>query len=510
MPSCSLALATISALLSRVEARRLALASADRQHKATLGQFLTPAATARLMAGMSQVHRDHIRVLDAGAGVGSLTAAWVAGLAQRTQLPKRVTLTAYEIDAAAQDLLRDTLTDCAAACAELGVACDWNLRGDDFVEAMVTALDRNLFQTGRPAFDIAILNPPYKKFRSESRVRAALRCLGIETGNLYTAFLALVVEALAPEGEVVAITPRSFCNGPYFRRFREYLLGRVSLTRIHTFESRDRAFRDDDVLQENLILRAVRTRSQQPTVRLTESRGPEEPLGRAADVAFEKVVRPMDRERFIHLILDERGHELAAKMLSLPCTLDDLGLAVSTGRVVDFRAAEWLRHEPDPSTAPLIYPTHFASGRIAWPKPGLKKPNAIVRCAESEDLMVPSGVYVLVKRFSSKEEPRRIVAAAFDGETVRCEVVGFENHLNYYHARGRPLDASLAWGLTLFLNSTPVDALFRQFNGHTQVNATDLRSLRYPSISLLRGLGAGSLGALPDQAAIDGLVGLLL
>lgn len=493
----------IERLLDHVEARRHALAARDLEHKAALGQFFTPAPTARLMAGMCQSHRAHLRVLDAGAGVGSLTAAWVASLAQRARRPGRVTLTAYELDQALHPALRATLADCAAACRELGIACDVDLRGADFIEAMVAALDRDASSTGRPAFDVAILNPPYRKFRSESRPRALLRRLGIETGNLYTAFLSLAVEALAPGGELVAITPRSFCNGPYFRPFREHLLARVSLTRVHTFESRAHAFRDDGVLQENLILRAVRGRPQQERVLLTESRTPEERPARTAEVPFRRIVRPADPEQFIHLAIDEDDHALAALMQALPCSLDDLGLTVSTGRVVDFRAREWLRARPGRGTAPLIYPAHFHAGRIGWPSAGARKPNAIVRCAHTAGLLVPAGVYVLVKRFSSKEEPRRVVASAFDPADVPCEEVGFENHLNYYHARGRPLDAALAWGLTWFLDSTAVDTYFRQFNGHTQVNATDLRALRYPTAAALRALGAGGPGVLPAQDELD-------
>ena len=48
---------------------------------------------------------------------------------------------------------------------------------------------------------------------------------------------------------------------------------------------------------------------------------------------------------------------------------------------------------------------------------------------------------------------------------------------------------NLARGLALFLNSSLVDRYFRQFNGHTQVNAADLRSLRYPDRSTLEQLG---------------------
>jgi adenine-specific DNA-methyltransferase len=124
--------------------------------------------------------------------------------------------------------------------------------------------------------------------------------------------------------------------------------------------------------------------------------------------------------------------------------------------------------------------------------------------------MVPAGVYVLVGRFSAKEERRRIVAAVFDHKLVPCEVVGFENHLNYFHERGAPLDQTLAWGLSAFLNCSPLDIYFRQFNGHTQVNATDLRSLRYPRRNALIALGRRVQGSLPAQDALDALVAEIL
>jgi adenine-specific DNA-methyltransferase len=223
-------------------------------------------------------------------------------------------------------------------------------------------------------------------------------------------------------------------------------------------------------------------------------------------VPFCRVVRPDDPECFIHLVPNEEGHALELAMEKLPCTLERLGLTVSTGRVVDFRAREWLRPDPGPRTVPLIYPTHFERGFVTWPKTGSRKPNAIVLDAASADLMVPSGVYVLVKRFSSKEEPRRVVAALFDPDRAPCKVVGFENHLNYFHERGEPLDRTLALGLAGFLNSSPLDTYFRQFNGHTQVNATDLRTLRYPSRSALIGLGKRLADSMPEQAVLDRIV----
>ena len=44
----------------------------------------------------------------------------------------------------------------------------------------------------------AIANPPYRKISSESAERRALRCVGIETSNLYTGFVALTLRCLVP------------------------------------------------------------------------------------------------------------------------------------------------------------------------------------------------------------------------------------------------------------------------------------------------------------------------
>jgi adenine-specific DNA-methyltransferase len=116
-------------------------------------------------------------------------------------------------------------------------------------------------------------------------------------------------------------------------------------------------------------------------------------------------------------------------------------------------------------------------------------------------------VYLLTKRFTSKEERRRLVACLLDPESVDADWLGFENHLNYFHANGHGLDRNLALGLFAFLNSTVVDQFFRRFSGHTQVNANDLRKLAYPDRKTLEAMAAEIRTLDLSQQEIDELVG---
>lgn len=488
------------ALLDAVDAARHRHREAvDGAHQAAMGQYLTPRVTALRMAAMFDLPQPIIRVLDAGAGAGGLTAALVATLIARPQPPKELDLTAVELDAAMIPALRQTLAACEEVARAHGVTCRSRIIEEDFLRLASDALANPLWEPAAGEYDAAILNPPYKKINTTSAARRHLEQVGLVTTNLYAGFVGLAVAQLAPGGEYVAITPRSWCNGAYFAPFRRWLFARTSLEAVHVYGRRDAAFADDAVLTENVIYRGVRG-PQAPMVTITESAGPEAPISGELVVPFERVVRPEDPHGYVHLTTEDAGHDAAEAMRALPCTLATLGIRVSTGRVVDFRANEWLRQEPAEGDAPLIYPGHFGQPHVEWPKLGAKKPNSLAPGAPDE-LFVPAGHYTLVKRFSSKEERRRIVATVLDPAHVPGDRIGLENHLNYFHAMGQPLDAELAYGLAVYLNTDTVDVAFRQFSGHTQVNATDLRTLRYPSLATLRGAGAAVLAGHPADAA---------
>lgn len=474
----------------------------DPERRAQLGQFMTPPATARLMASMFEAKNKTLRLLDAGAGVGSLTAAFINEICNRHHKPTNIHATAYEIDATLIGYLRNTLEECRSTCANQGVSFDFDVHERDFIDEGTRQLRHEMFISVQ-RFDCAIVNPPYKKINSDSEMRMALRELGVETSNLYTAFLAVVLKLLDRGGELVAITPRSFCNGAYFKPFRKLLLETLAIRRIHLFESRERAFSEDEVLQENVILHGVKAASDDTVVTLSSSTGPDDEFSAVREVRHEQLVRADDPERFFHLVPDELAASIAEQIGRLHWTLAEHDIEVSTGRVVDFRAKPLLRACPDAGTVPLIYPLNLKNGIVQWPMVGAKKPQALALLAGADELLVPGGTYVLVKRFSAKEETKRIVAALLEPGITNGQPLAFENHLNYFHRHGAGLPLSLARGLAAFLNSTLVDLYFRQFSGHTQVNATDLRNLRYPTRSQLEALGVKTGDDFPEQDLLD-------
>jgi len=415
-----------------------------------------------------------VRLLDAGAGIGSLTAAFISRWESDA-----MAISAYEIDPALAVYLQETL-------GRYGANISATVIERDFIKDSVFHLKLGKRAQG---FTHAILNPPYKKIGSDSEHRALIRAVGLETVNLYTAFLGLALDLMATGGEIVAIIPRSFCNGLYYKPFREWMLERSAVEHIHLFHSRTSAFNDDEVLQENVIIKLARGKKQGKVTITTSSDTSFADL-ESNDYLFAEIVHIDDEQKFIHVPVSPSHSGIGGVPLAKK-SLAEIGLQVSTGPVVDFRHKEFLRAQPESGAVPLLYPAHFSNGALEWARQS-KKPNAIVNNAETKKWLYPNGAYTVVRRFSSKEERRRVVAHVVKPGAFKGTAIGFENHLNVFHSGKKGIDTNVAHGLSLFLNSTAVDDYFRRFSGHTQVNATDLRLLRYPEVAELELLGQWS------------------
>lgn len=461
------------------------------ERKSQLGQFMTPSPIAEFMASLFDGVDSDVRLLDAGAGIGSLSLAL---LERSIGKASSVHLDAWEIERMLLPYLKSNLLHFQNRASRRGLDMEFRIHEGDFIEDAVLDIAANRNRV----YSHCIINPPYKKISSNSKHRFLLRKAGIETVNLYSAFLALCIRLLGDNGQLVAIVPRSFCNGTYYKPFRRYLLERCCVSHLHVFESRRKAFEDDGVLQENVIVKLVKGLPQ-TTVKVSSSSDSSFCDYLVREVEANDVISKEDSDYFIKIPTTSGLMPWPALFSS---SLEDNALEVSTGPVVDFRVRGHCSAKPTAHCSPLLYPQHFIGGELCHPRE-IKKPNWISVNAETLKLLMPMACYTVVKRFTSKEEKRRVVAYVVDPRQLSGLSIGFENHLNVFHADKCGLDEKIAHGLSLFLNSSLVDGHFRLFSGHTQVNANDLRLLKYPSTEQLVELGSRHKNMKLTQEQID-------
>jgi adenine-specific DNA-methyltransferase len=459
------------------KARKKRILSSSTTHKERFAQYLTPVEIAQYMAQTTArfwQQADHASILDAGAGLGILSSCLAKELLEHyTKLS--INLDAYEID--------ETILP------ELNIAYRRLLDGRFFFTIHnKDFITRNCFDIVwqlQKKYDLIIMNPPYKKISSNSEYRMSLRDIGVETVNTYSAFIAVAIKMLADDGILTAIVPRSFCNGLYFLPFRKFLLANTSILQIHSFEARDNAFHDENVLQENVIITLKRTTQKNDTVIISYSKDKQFSGYTESVFPFNSIVDVNDSQAFISI----PNIKSPTKTFSLICSHTDLMFDVSTGPIVDFRMKEKLIFDNPIQGIPILYAMHIRNQKITWPVVS-KKPNSILLDEmEIQKNAFKTGYYILVKRFSSKEEKRRICATLITPDSLEADYFTVENHINIIHYKHGSLDKNVALGLTAYLNTEYCDNQFRIFSGHTQVNATDLRNMKYPSQEVLVKLG---------------------
>jgi adenine-specific DNA-methyltransferase len=145
---------------------------------------------------------------------------------------------------------------------------------------------------------------------------------------------------------------------------------------------------------------------------------------------------------------------------------------------------------------------------VKWPLEHFDKPQGVSKHAGPK-LLVKNSTQIVLRRFSAKEESRRIIAAILPEGAFGTELIALENHLNYLYRPGGMLTDEEAMGITAFLNSTLVDRYFRITNGNTQVNATELRKLPLPRQDQLTRIG-DQVARLPNKQDFDAIEHIIM
>jgi adenine-specific DNA-methyltransferase len=444
------------------------------------------------MAGLfSAEPRTTFRLLDPGAGIGSLSAAVCDRFLELGSL-RHLDIHVFEKDPEVLPFLNKMMKRCAEMLNNDGHSMTYKIHVKDFILDTADTIfgPPSLFSDSREwgEFDAAIMNPPYFKVNKSSPYARIMDDVVHGQPNIYAFFLATAAQLLRPGGELVAITPRSFCNGLYFRGFRRWFFERMALDHIHLFESRTETFRN--VLQESVVTSSHRLGKRSISIMVSTSYGLNICAAKSAALPTATVIDDSCGHANIRIPASIQDQAIAEIVESWPHRFSELGLRISTGPVVMFRANEFLSSEPyGEDSAPLISVFNVKRFRTEWPAVHKEHPTSFKICADSRRLLLPTQNYVLLRRFSAKEEPRRLTASCLIASAVRQRFIALENHLNYVYHSARELTIDEVYGLAALFNSALLDRYFRVISGNTQVNATEIRSIKFPDLPIVSKIG---------------------
>ena len=434
------------------------------------GQFFTTELTARFMTELFVIDLTlpTIRILDAGAGTGVLSAAIVERILE-IGYNSHISLVCYENDERVLPVLQQNLTAIKA-----GRNLDFEIRTDNYLTT----------PSREEEFDYIIGNPPYKKIGKDEPEAKALPHVCHGAPNLYFLFWAKAIETLRENQELVYIIPRSWTSGAYFAKFREYLFSHCVITHLHLFASRDKVFGGESVLQETIIVKVKKTTERPQTVGITSSSTSEFADVREFQAPYNVVVAS---NQYVFLVTDEQESTTLNRLSHLDSTLSSIEHPMKTGIIVDFRTREVLRDTPSDDTFPLFYSQHIRNGRVEWP---VGKENEYISTDRAGFLQKNTN-YLLVKRFTAKEERRRLQCGIYlQSDHPEYTHISTQNKVNFIKCE----TPELAYGLYVLMNSTIYDTYYRILNGSTHVNSTEINNMPVPDAATITAMGRQLMG----------------
>lgn len=461
----------------------------SKEYKKDKGQFFTPIEVARFMASLiSTPKSDFVKILDPGVGTGILTCALLERLVSKGVT--NVYIECYETDSSILEYTNQSLKYLRSWGAKHSVKIEYEIISKDFI---LEVLGR--FESVKK-FDVIISNPPYFKLpKSDDRVKLLQKKVKVQP-NIYSIFMILSSDILKEGGELVFITPRSFASGLYFKTFREYFFEKISIERLHLFESRKKAFKRDKVLQETIILKGSKAKSDEAVI--SSSNGIDDLKDCEKYHYSQSEILNLNSDAKILFLPSSKADKQTIEIFnSWSNRLEDFDIKVSTGPVVSFRNREHLSEnaKKGENVCPMIWLNNVATMKLNWPISSRKKAQWIKINDESLKVLLPVKNYILLRRFSSKDDNKRLIATPLYAKDVASPYIGVENKLNYLYMDNEVMDEDLMIGVGSLLNSNLYDTYFRTFNGNVNVSATEIRFLTFPSLSLIRLLGAEVLNS---------------
>ena len=435
------------------------------------GQFFTTKSIADFMASLVIIDKNELSILDPGSGTGVLVAALVDRIiSEDIKITLNVDL--FETDENIISALEEVMNYCKLLMETNGNKFNYNIINKDFIMYHSEIFNLDLFSQNYEykLYDCVISNPPYFKVPINHQYSELLHEYVHGQPNIYFMFMAVSENLLLEDGQLIFIVPRSFTSGSYFKKFRNKFLEKISINHIHLFNSRKDNFNKEKVLQENLILVGKNNSDRLKNVIISSSNNSD--IKKDYDhinISYSDMISSTSEEKIIRIPTTNEQYAILKDFDKWTNNIVDMDLNISTGRIVSFRNKEFISEYNKKDTYPLICMKNLKVPNVIFP---INETDKGISKDCNQSLLVPSKNYLLLKRFTSKEQKKRIECSIYDSDKqVRHDFIGIENHVNYMYKNKGELTQEEMYGLSIILNSNHADMYFRIVNGNTQVNA---------------------------------------
>lgn len=249
--------------------------------------------------------------------------------------------------------------------------------------------------------------------------------------------------------------------------------------------SRSKVFDKESVLQETMIIKVQKTNQKPDTLTITSSKSNYD-FGEITSltVPYDLVVSGFDH--YVYLVTDEQEVQVLKRLRKFDKTLPAIGVRMKTGLTVDFRNRDILRDQEEEGAIPLFYPQHIKEGKVEFP---IQKEHEYV-VTEQKGLMQENKNYLFVKRFTAKEEHRRLQCGVYLAKRFpQYAKISTQNKINFVDGVLTEMSECLVYGLYVIFNSTLYDEYYRILNGSTQVNSTEINAMPVPDLESIKEMG---------------------
>ena len=455
----------------------------DKDYLKNTSQFFTPYDTACKMISTinfkSFINHDTLYILEPSAGCGILIASLILHILENCNSIKKVHIDSYEYDYDVSNILCNNLKQLKQFINEnSNLIFSYNVINDNFIEKNKNEWTK---ENGFKQYDIIISNPPYKKINQTSEEAIIMEDIVHGQPNIYTLFIAMSLKLLKPNGIYTVLSPRNYLSGEYSKKLRKFIFSNYSLTHIHSFNKRS-MFKS---VNQEVIISTFKNNSEIDDIII--SFNGYDPFS----VNFKNLI--FDNNSLSILVPKKLEDILFFNNIKkLNYTLENLGLKISVGPIVQFRNKSDIRQDIyNANYAPLLISADIqSSNNIKYFERENKRKTHNKSVSSKNKYLIKNSNYLIIRKITAKDDIDLVVSCILDKNYFKHNYLGLDNNLLYIHNIDKSeMNLELCYGIYCFINSKQFKTLYFMINGTHTINVSDFNNIKFPSLSILVEIG---------------------